>query len=539
MRKHNTITIITTILALAGLWSCQEREVADENIAAYSFTAAVETVSEGNDIPVHLAFSDGGLVVDNESWGDKWKSAEFYGKLFDARGREVENAVFSGPEGVITNGSTLGLSKNGRTDIVIGALREGEYTLSVNLRTRYTVDTWATAAFSVLKKSQGGTPAEDETVLVDDITVPGADNGLEIDDIGNIVLDLKYYNASNPFRFRCTVRPANATNKQLRASSGTQDVADAAIDGQTLLVIVPKSIGRSTVTVRSEDGNAEKSFGVTVIRSADEPTGFTLPTDDGERDAFGFDIAGRLELDIDAWNESNPFDYECKAIPATASKPALVASSDNEPVLEAAIRDGNKLRLTPKSPGYATVTVSTTDGKIVRKMSVVVFSKISLVIDALESEPSEEDKEHGIFPCELTIKTSSKWTPKMFQVEVFGKAMGRIDLTDSADSFKVDSLKNARTAYFSVQEKVPVLYLSNGNSAYDVYTRLMKKVASMGAVVHHSADWPHYKDYIVYFRLYKIFLNISAIENYDTNVYRVAIDERYDSPDNRIYQYLY
>ena len=221
MRKHNTITIITTILALTSLWSCQEREVADENIAAYSFTATVETVSEGNDIPVHLAFSDGGLVVDNESWGDKWKSAEFYGKLFDARGREVENAVFSGPGGMITNGSTLDLSKNGRTDIVIGALREGEYTLSVNLRTRYTVDTWATAAFSVLKKSQGGAPAEDETVLVDDITVPGADNGLEIDDIGNIVLDLKYYNASNPFRFRCTVRPANATNKQLRASSGT------------------------------------------------------------------------------------------------------------------------------------------------------------------------------------------------------------------------------------------------------------------------------------------------------------------------------
>ena len=540
MKKINIITIITTILSLSIVSACSQWKVADEDLGAYAFVASAETVREGNDIPVHLSFSDAGLDVDNPSWGDKWKSVVFYAELYDDHDRAVENAVYSGPGGVLGNGSTLDLSKNGRVDIIIGALRQGRYTLKVNLQTRYTVDTWASTTIEVMEKSEGGGGSGDVDVnLVDDISVPGPGNGLEIDELGNIILDLKYFNETNPFRFNCTVRPDNATNKQLASLTSDAAVADTRIDGQTLLVIVPKVVGKCMMTVLSADGNARKEFGVTVIKSPDDATGFTLPTDDEEKEDYDFDLAGRLELDIEEWSGQYPFDYVCKPIPSTALKPSLTALSDNESVLVASINDGNRLQLVPYAPGYATVTVKTTDGKIVRTLRVVVYANIKIVVDAKEQEPSDEDKEKGIFPCEITMKSDAKWLPKMLQLEVYGKATGRIDLTDPADSFKVDSLKNARTAYLSVQEKVQVLYLKNGNSAYNVYSRLMTKLTSMGAVIHHSADWPNYKDYILYFRLYKVALNIAVHEDFDTNVYRITLDQRYDSPDNRIYQYLF
>ena len=535
--------IIKSLILLAGaalLAGACNREVKDEAVNPYSFSAVAETVREGNDIPVHLRFADAGLTPDNAGWGDKWEKATFYGELYDVMGRTVDNVVFSGPGGILTNGAVFNIPSGGRFDIIIASLREGEYRLKLNIKTRYTVDTWSTTVVYVLEKDNETPPGDDdEAVLVDDITIPGAGNGLDIDEIGNVVLDLKYFNESNPYRYRCIVRPDDASNKQLVASTGDELVALARIEGQTLLELIPQAVGRCTITVLSADGNARRSFGLTVIQSPDEAEGFTLPTDEGEKDAYDFDVAGRLELDIDEWNDANVFTYECKPIPATAASLMFVAGSDNESVLTAQIDDGRFLKLTPKKPGYATVTVSTTDGSIVRTMRVVVFADVTLTVDVKEGEASEEDKTSGAFPCELTFKTDAKWIPTMMQVEVYGKATGRIDLTDPVDYFKADSLKNSRTAYYSFQEKVPVLYLTTGKSAYNVYTRLMKKVASMGAVVHHSADWPNNKDYIAYYRLYKITLNLNLLDNFDTNVYRVTLDGRYNSPTNRIYHYLF
>lgn len=538
MRNIFRISVILLSVLLVSV-SCQ-RTVNDEAVNAYAFTAIAETVHEGNDIPVHLSFSDAGLTPDNAGWGDKWSKAIFYATLTDSYGHSVDNVVFSGPSGILSNGSVFDIPSSGRFDLIIAALREGKYELKLNIQTRYTVDTWASVSVDVLERNEVSPWGPDESggvILVDDIIVPGADTGMDIDDIGNVVLDLKYFNVDNPFRFRCRVIPDNAANKQLLATSGDSGVSGAGIDGQTLLILTPVAVGQCSITVRSEDGHAEKSFGLTVIKSPDEATGFTLPTDDGERDDYDFDVAGRLELDIDKWNDGNPFEYICKPIPSSAQKPSLVAESDNESVVVAGIEDGNRLILTPKSPGYATVTVSTTNGSIVRTMRVVVFSAFSLVVDVVE-DAAATDEETGIFPCELNFKTEAKWIPKMMQVEIYAKATGRIHLTDEADYFKVDTLRNARTAYFSYQEKVPVLYLVNGDSGYDIYSRLMKKVASMGTVVHHSADWPNNKDYILYFQLYRITLSLGMVDNYDSNIYRITIDERYNNPKNKLYQYL-
>ncbi len=536
----NIFTAFIPLLAVTALVASCEQVVEDEATNAYVFSAVAETVREGNDIPIHLVVGDGGLVPDNAGWGNKWSKVTFYASMTDNYGHTVENAVYSGPSGFLANGSVFDIPESGKFDLVVGSLREGEYNLKINLQTRYTVDTWASVDIVVKERGQDE-PDEPggDVVVVKDIVVPSEESGFDIDEIGNVILDLRYFNTQNPSRFNCRVSPENATDKQLLTASSDVGIADVQIEGQTLLVMAPKSVGACRVTVRSRDGGASRSFGLRVIESKDEATGFTLPVDDGEKEAYDFDVAGRLELDIDKWNEASSFAYECKPIPSTAGKPDLVASSDNTSVLVADIENGNRLILTPKSPGYATVTVATRSGSIVRSMRVVVFSAFSIVVDAVEAAASEADKPTGIFPCELTFRATSRWIPKMMQVEVYGKATGRIDLTDPVDYFKVDSLKNARTAYFSYQEKVPVLYLTNGNSAYDIYSRLMKKVASMGAVVHHDADWPNYRDYIVYFRLYKITLNLSMVNNYDSNVYRITIAELYDDPKNKLYQYLY
>ena len=529
------------LFAIAGIsvGACTGIEVPDENVGAWSFTLVVEQAVEGEDIPMTISFKDAGLRVDNSSWGDKWRGATFHGEVFDVEGLKVENIVFSGPDGILGDGSVLNLSENGSLGIVIGALRKGNYILKVRLRSRYAVDSWATTGFSVRENEQPvPQPGGGEDVLVDDFTVPDENCGLEIDPIGNIILDLRYYNASNPFKYLSTVTPSNATNKRLVASGSDVNIAAARIDDERMIVVTPFTVGTMTVTVRSEDGNAQRTFGVLVIESAPDAEGFTLPTDDSEKESYELDVAGRLALDINEYHQENPFIYACRSIPVGAPDLLLKAVSDNEEILVAAIQDGNKLYLTPRSPGYVTVTVSTTDDRIIRTMKVAVYSKITITLDALENKASEEDTKKGIFPCKITIKGDSKWVPNRMRFNVYTKATGRIDLTDPVDYFKVDSLKNARTAYYYVEDKTYVAYLSSGNSAYDIYSRVMTKVAEMGAVVHHDADWPDYYDYVLYYRLFRITLDLTLVEDFDTNLYRVTVVKEYDSPKYRIYGYL-
>jgi len=513
-----------------------EKDIPDSTVGAFTVSAYAETVREGESVPVHVLFKDAGLIVDNPTWGDKWTGVTFYATLTDSFGRSVDNVVYSGPGGIISNGSKMDIDDSRKFDLVLGPLRMGTYTLKLDFRTRYTVDTWVSVAFSVIERA--ASPSGGDDTLVDDFTIPGPDNGLEIDDIGNIMLDLRFFNRTNPFVFRSTVRPADAANKQLAATSGDDSVAAIRVDDETTIVITPAMVGKVTMTVRSVDGGAEKSFGVTVYESVPDLDGFTLPTDESERGLYDFDVVGRLALDINEWNDDNPFIYICKPIPASAPDPILIADSDTPEVVVASISNWNRLILKPKSPGYAIVTVKTSDGNVVRKLRVAVISKFTLTIDAREGEQSEDDKKTGIFPCSITFKASSPWYPTRMKMDVYAKGTGRVDLTDSADYFKVDSLKNSRTAYYSVEDKISVLYLSNGNSAYQLYDRVMKKVGAMGVVIHHSADWPDYYDYIVYFNLYKIVLNISVIEEFDTNLYRITIDKKYDSINHRIYQFL-
>lgn len=531
------------LLSVCSVASCDERiEVEDAPQNVYDFSVSVGHAVEGSDIVLSLDFRDAGLRVDNAAWGDPWKKARFFAVVKDAFGRKIENALFAAPDGtILRDGSRLDIGDEGVMTILLSSLRKGSYTLLMNIRTRYDVDTWGAAAFTVGDGT--GTGGGDGDVLVEDFTVPGADNGIEVDAAGNIILDLRYFNADNPFRFPSTVLPANATNKNLLATSSDEAVCGAATDGTpaTVLVLTPVAVGTCSVEVRSADGGARKTIRVKVIRTQPDAEGFTLPGDEGEKDGYDFDLASRLALDINVWNSGNPFTYLCKPLPADAADPTLTASSSDETVCGATISGGNRLVLTPRKPGYATITVSKTDGTVTRTLRVAVQSRFSIILDAVEEEPSDEDRKSGIFPCRITVKSTTTWMPPgLFRVRFYGRITGRIDLTDPADFFLVEELKNSRTALCSFEDDAKVVYLSSGNSAYDVYLHLFSLMSGYGMPVHHSADsWNGAGDYTEYFKLQSVTLVPSVEENFDTNIYVVTVRKDYDNQKYRLYQYLH
>lgn len=540
---------LLNIAALCALVPCAigcMRVVPDANENVYSFKIDVETVGEGDDIPVHLLFSEAGYTVDNVSWGNPWAKSVFYGTIEDASGRVIDNAVFNGPDGVIGDGSRLDIDKSRKYDFVISHLRKGEYTLKITLETRYTVPCYASATFTVTEKG-GGDPG-DSDVYIKDFTIPDENCGLDIDPIGNIILDIRIFNASNPFRYISTVTPANATDKQLLAGAESEDILSAGIEGETTIVLVPKKVGKSNVTVRARKGSASRTFGVTVIESEIPTEGFTLPTDpQGGDPNIDFDLGGRLALDINAFANpdgtlpgNNPYQFECQPIPSTATGLKLTAQSDDEDVVKADIVSDKRLRLFPQGVGYATVTVSTTDGKIVRKLRVAVISKIDINMNVEEGTPSADDERSSVFPCTIRIVASSRFLPYRLQMDVFGKVYGRIDLTDPADYFLVEELKNSRTALYDYETTSNILIVGpQYPSGYDVYTLLMSRVAAQSVPFHHSDDYPNYYDGVKYYRLYSLTIEPSVKEGFDTNLYRITINKNYDNPANRIYQYLH
>lgn len=525
---------------------CIDQVVEDVDENVYAFSMTVGAVGEGEDIPVSLTFSDAGLSVDNKSWGDPWAKAIFHPYVYDSQGREVGNVLFSGPDGLLGDGSRLDIGKSRKVNIVMSHLRQGDYTLKVNMETRYTVPSWASASFTVGERRSGANPGE--VIYVDHFTVPGSASGSVVDEQGNLVLDLKYYNESNPFRFKSVVYPANATDKQLLIESKDESILGAQIEGESVIVLIPRVIGKAVVNVTSRDQQARRTISVSVIESPDPLTGFTLPTDtEGGDPSISFDLGGRLALDINDFADAdgnlpgnNPYEYTCKPIPSTGGELSLVASSDNESVVLAAIQNGSKLRLFPQGVGYATVTVSTSDGTVVRTLRVAVISKVNVTLSVEEGEPSEEDAKSDVFPCRISIRPDSKYIPKPLHMEMYGKATGRVDLTNKADYFLVDSLKNSRTAIYSYEEKVKIMVVSPSTpSGYDVYSRLMSKIAKRTVAYHHSDDYPHYYDATKNFRLYSMVIEPGWQEDFDTNLYRLTIIKKYDNPANRIYSYLH
>lgn len=512
------------------------KEVPDANENVQRMVIKTSSVQEGDDIPVEIKINDAGLTVDNEGWGDPLKNAVFHAVVKNAFGATVDNVVWSGPNGVLSDGGKIDIPENKTLNLVMGALRQGSYSITINLETRYTVDTWASGWVEVLPPSLNY-----RSVSVKDFTIPSDRDGLELDDEGNLVLDINVFNVYRPFRYFSTIIPDNATNKQLQATSAAPSVLTAGVENESVIVLVPLQLGVAQVNVVSADGAAKHVINVKVVESITETDNYTLPTDSDELDDPNvlFDYSGRLAFDINKYLDGDYYEYVCKPIPSSAKPPVLVAVSDNPEVADAEIVNGNHLRVYPKKVGYANITISKSDGSSKRILRVAVISIGKIVLNAVEGHPSESDAVSGIFPCEIVFSSTTKHLPGAIFFEVYGKAIARADLGDPADNFVEESLRNSRSAFVDFEESVSIGYSARyGNSVYDVYDRLMTNVAGVKFLVHHSADWPNYKDYYMDAKLYKIILEFSCRYDFDTNLYRIDIERNYDNPQNKLYQYL-
>ena len=534
MRTRLFVSFITMVACLCFGWSCQ-KEIEDKNENVYAMVLSADSVFEGDDVPVELTLDAAGLSVDNSGWGDPWKAAVFNATVKDSYGRLVENAVWSSPNGLIKNGSRIDLPEKGKVNFVLSGLRQGLYNVVMNLETRYTIDTWASCSVKV--KHPAGKKT-DRDVLVDSFTMPDDSEGVEIDEEGNVVLDLRVFNEERPFYYECAITPANATNTGITARSTANGIVDVRIENKHTLVLIPKMIGTCRINADSVDGNAHESVGVRVIRTQPSIDGFTLPLDPdgGDGDAI-LDAGGRIALDINDYPNGSYYEFVCRPIPSTAGTLTLTASSNAPDVARATIVNGNVLRIFPEKVGYAVVTVSKSDGTMSRKFGVAVISRGKIRIGVVEGERSAEDALSGVFPCKLTFAATTKYLPNVLVFDTYGKVNFRADLTDPAEHFVEETLKNSRTAFKEFEEDLSILYLP-GISAYNIYERLMLQVAGTSYLVHFSADWPNNKDYYVYAMLYKIYLKFSIRQNYDTNLYRIELVEEYNSPENKIYQYL-
>lgn len=535
---NNITKYLISVAAILGMTlavsSCN-KEVKDEPENVQLFTLKIDNVREGDDVPVTLTFNKAGLTVDNDGWGDPWKKATFNAVVKDSFGHDIQSAIWSGPDGILTSGSKVDMPENGVLNLVLGGLRKGEYTVSVNLETRYTVDTWASGW---VKVDDAVTPLR--VVLVDDFSMPGKNDGAVIDDDGNLVLDLKYFNEARPFVYQSVISPIDATYKKLVATSENTAVLSAEVKGSSLLVLIPKTIGFSKLEVESMDGNVKKSINVKVIQTPPDADGYTLPIDDidhGGDPMADFDVAGRLALDINKYPNGRCYEYECHPIPAEAVSLTLMATSDAPEIADVVVVNGHILNIYPKSVGYANIKVSKADGSHARTLRVAVISCGQIVLTAEEGAPSEQDKLSGVFPCRIKFSSTTAYVPPALTMDAYTRAVFRADITDPADHFVNDDLKNSKSAYAQTEESVMVAFIP-GVTVYDIYERLMVKVAGTKYLVHHSADWPNYRDYYLYAKLYKLTLQFSLIKNYDTNLYRFEIYCEYNNPANMIYQYL-
>ena len=538
------INIITGCIAaaLTLLFSCQKNGAPDENV--YRVYATSDTVTEGEDTPVHLSFTDGGLRTDNKAWGDAWKGATFFGKITGPDGEAVEGVTFAGPDGILNDGDSFDVGGERTLDIAVGGLRKGFYEAIFNLRTRYGVDTWATTSIRVL----GTDEAPVEEILLKGFSVPTDDDEGNIDGEGRLSLPLPLYPEGTSYSYICALDPVNAVDGQLEASSSAPEVVSVRIEGRNRLVLSPHAEGVAVITVRNlPDGTVVRRFTVAVTGGADVPvpaTGIILPVDDGQdtgSEAVTIDAGGRLVIDINTFDEDNPYSYDVTVEPENADYGGLTAQSSDESILTAEISGKNKLVLTPHKPGTVNVTVSTLDGTVSRTFTVQVIARVFLHINAKEGTATPEQKAREVFPCSLTFSSDAKWMPSYIKLDVYAKATGRINLeNESHDTFTRQELKNSRIAIHSVDHSASVFVFRNtAGTVYDVYKYVLDPATAAQEEILHSDDYPNNGKRMENYRLYSVGVTFNISRDYDPDVYDVVIVNDYDDPKYNIYRYLH
>ncbi|WP_187445790.1 Ig-like domain-containing protein [Bacillus infantis] len=135
---------------------------------------------------------------------------------------------------------------------------------------------------------------------------------------------------------------------QLTAVSSAADVADASLQGATLL-ITAVTAGASTITVTADDGRGGIVYESFIV-NVEQPNSIPVVANEiADQTA----VAGTAPITVDLSNVFMDADHDSLTITAESSNSGVAAAS----------ADGTTLTLTPSAPGTAAITVKADDGR--------------------------------------------------------------------------------------------------------------------------------------------------------------------------------
>ncbi|MBO4476595.1 MAG: Ig domain-containing protein [Bacteroidales bacterium] len=171
-----------------------------------------------------------------------------------------------------------------------------------------------------------------------------------------------------------SVLPDNATNKNVKWSSGVPSVATVSDDG----IVVAIAMGASTVTVTTEDGGFKASCAVIVKKRVIPVESVSL-----NHSEFAMDEGGDLYL-------------SASVLPKDATDPTVIWTASPESVLS--VNESGKVHA--EGPGEGDVTVTTVDGGFKASCHISVIAK------TVNAESVTLDKES----LELTVGETATLT---------------------------------------------------------------------------------------------------------------------------------
>ena len=186
----------------------------------------------------------------------------------------------------------------------------------------------------------------------------------EVIPVENVVLNQNNVtlNIGETTTLQATITPDNATNKNVTWTSEDSDIASVDKDGK----VTAKKVGKTTITVTTEDGQKIATCEVTVIEKQD-------PEPDPEPEVIPVENVALNQNNV-TLNIGETTTLQATITPDNATNKTVAWTSENEDI--ARVNNGI---VTAIGPGETTITVTTQDGQKTAKCTITV----------IEPEPEE------------------------------------------------------------------------------------------------------------------------------------------------------
>ncbi len=210
----------------------------------------------------------------------------------------------------------------------------------------------------------------------------------EVIPVENVVLNQNNVtlNIGETTTLQATITPDNATNKNVTWTSEDSDIASVDKDGK----VTAKKVGKTTITVTTEDGQKIATCEVTVIEKQD-------PEPDPEPEVIPVENVALNQNNV-TLNIGETTTLQATITPDNATNKTVTWSSEDSDIASVD-KDG---KVTAKEVGKTTITVTTEDGEKTATCEVTVIKK-------QEPEPDPEP-EPEVIPVENVVLNQNNVT---------------------------------------------------------------------------------------------------------------------------------